>query len=121
MNQSFVPKAKGPNATDDRELGLMVYHLYVGEADALGTVDGVVDAGPVTLAGTATGRRARDEAGIAGRQDQDEVALSTRSPLLLREERRSAQLLPLISRSRRSNSRSSRRFPTRRTLTASHV
>ena len=38
MNQSFVPKAKGVNATDDRELGLMVYHLYVGEADKLGNV-----------------------------------------------------------------------------------
>ena len=49
MNQSFVPKVKNLNAMDDRELGLMVYHLYVGEADALGKVDGVVDAGPVTL------------------------------------------------------------------------
>jgi len=33
-----VPKVKGVNATDDRELGLMVYHLYVGEADKLGNV-----------------------------------------------------------------------------------
>jgi hypothetical protein len=48
MNQSFVPKLKGVNTHDDRELGLMVYHLYVGEADALGTVPQVVDAGPVT-------------------------------------------------------------------------
>jgi len=49
MNQSFVPKAKGINQ-DDRELGLMVYHLYVAEADRLGsTVPGVVEAGPVTL------------------------------------------------------------------------
>ena len=51
MNQSFVPKVKNLNAMDDRELGLMVYHLYVGEADAMGKVDGVVDAGPVTLPG----------------------------------------------------------------------
>ncbi|HEV7499626.1 MAG TPA: hypothetical protein VGQ33_06450 [Vicinamibacteria bacterium] len=50
MNQSFVPKAKGVNPTDDRELGLMVYHLYVGEADKLGNVPNVVDATPVTLA-----------------------------------------------------------------------
>jgi hypothetical protein len=50
MNQSFVPKAKGVNATDDRELGLMVYHLYVGEADKLGNVPSVVDATPVSLA-----------------------------------------------------------------------
>ena len=47
MNQSFVPKAKGVNTHDDRELGVMVYHLYVGEADTLGTVPQVVDAGPV--------------------------------------------------------------------------
>ncbi len=53
MSQAFVPKAKVPNTTDDRELGLMVYHLYVGEADALGKVDGVVDAAPVTVGGTA--------------------------------------------------------------------
>jgi hypothetical protein len=49
MNQSFVPKLKGVNATDDRELGLMVYHLYVGEADKLGNVASVVDAVPVSL------------------------------------------------------------------------
>ena len=49
MNSSFVPKAKGVNPTDDRELGLMVYHLYVGEADKLGNVPSVVDAQPVSL------------------------------------------------------------------------
>jgi hypothetical protein len=49
MNQYFIPKLKGVNATDDRELGLMVYHLYVGEADKLGSVAGVVDAVPVSL------------------------------------------------------------------------
>jgi hypothetical protein len=48
MNQSFVPKLKGVNTHDERELGIMVYHLYVGEADALGTVPQVVDAGPVS-------------------------------------------------------------------------
>jgi hypothetical protein len=50
MNQSFVPKTLGINE-DDRELGLLVYHLYVGEADKLGTVpEGtVVAAGPVTV------------------------------------------------------------------------
>jgi hypothetical protein len=56
MNSSFIPKAKGVNPTDDRELGLMVYHLYVGEADKLGNVPSVVDARPVSLApmGTAS-------------------------------------------------------------------
>lgn len=46
MNQSFVPKTLGLNS-DDRELGLLVYHLYVGVADQLGEVEGVVDAQPV--------------------------------------------------------------------------
>jgi hypothetical protein len=49
MNQSFVPKLKGISATDDRELGLMVYHLFVGEADRLGDVKQVVEAVPVTV------------------------------------------------------------------------
>lgn len=49
MNQSFVPKLKGVNTTDDRELGLMVYHLYVGEADKLGSVPDVVDAVPISM------------------------------------------------------------------------
>jgi hypothetical protein len=50
MNQSFVPKALGINE-DDRELGLLVYHLYVAEAEKLGTVpEGtLVAAGPVTV------------------------------------------------------------------------
>jgi hypothetical protein len=50
MNQSFVPKAAGLNQ-DDRELGLLVYHLFVGEADKLGNVTGapVVDAGPIAV------------------------------------------------------------------------
>jgi hypothetical protein len=47
MNQSFVPKLKGVNTHDDRELSLMVYHLYVGEAEGLGAVPGVVDATPL--------------------------------------------------------------------------
>ena len=49
MSESFVPKLKGVNSHDDRELGLLVYHLYVAEADKLGTLTEVVDAGPVTL------------------------------------------------------------------------
>lgn len=43
MSQSFVPKQLGMN-TDDRELGLLVYHLYVGVEEQLGAVDGIVDA-----------------------------------------------------------------------------
>jgi hypothetical protein len=53
MNQSFVPKLLSPplNA-DDRELGVLVYHLYVGEADKLGPLSGseVVDASPLPAA-----------------------------------------------------------------------
>ncbi|HET7747337.1 MAG TPA: hypothetical protein VFM29_08550, partial [Vicinamibacteria bacterium] len=54
MNQSFVPKLKGVNATDDRELSLMVSKLYVGEADKLGEVKDVVTAQPVTLGALAS-------------------------------------------------------------------
>ncbi len=50
MNQSFVPKLKGVNTHDDRELGVLVYHLYVAEADKLGSPKDVVDAVPVTVA-----------------------------------------------------------------------
>jgi hypothetical protein len=50
MNQSFVPRLKGVNTNDDRELGVLVYHLYVAEADKLGTPKDVVDAAPVTVA-----------------------------------------------------------------------
>lgn len=53
LNQSFVPKLKGVNATDERELGVLVYHLYVGEADSVGNVPGVVDAAPLPLASPA--------------------------------------------------------------------
>jgi len=48
MNDSFVPKQLVPPLNnDDRELGLLVYHLYVGEADQLGSPTDVVDAAPI--------------------------------------------------------------------------
>jgi hypothetical protein len=48
MNQSFVPKLLTPPLNnDDRELGLLVYHLYVGETDQLGSPAEVVDAAPL--------------------------------------------------------------------------
>jgi hypothetical protein len=37
MSESFVPKAKGLNQ-DERELSLLVYHLFVGEAERLGSL-----------------------------------------------------------------------------------
>jgi hypothetical protein len=48
LNESFVPKAKGINQ-DDRELGILVYHLYIGEAERLGALQPttVVDASPL--------------------------------------------------------------------------
>ena len=48
MSESFVPKDLGLN-NDPRELGLLVYHLYVGDAEELGKVPGddVVVAGPL--------------------------------------------------------------------------
>ena len=63
MNQSFVPKLKGVNANDDRELALMVYHLYVGEADKLGEVPSVVDATPVSLPPIVASNRGDPDAG----------------------------------------------------------
>jgi hypothetical protein len=48
MNDSFVPKLLTPPLNnDDRELGLLVYHLYVGETDQLGSPAEVVDAAPL--------------------------------------------------------------------------
>jgi hypothetical protein len=59
MNQSFVPKLLNPPLNnDDRELGLMVYHLWVGEADKVGPAEGIVDATPLAPA-AAPGRTAR--------------------------------------------------------------
>jgi hypothetical protein len=49
MDQTIVPKALGMSTTDDRELGVRVYDVFVGVEDELGTVPNVVDAGPVTL------------------------------------------------------------------------
>lgn len=51
LNESFVPKNLGIN-NDDRELGLLVYHLYVAEADKLGDLKALatVEAGPVSVA-----------------------------------------------------------------------
>ena len=48
LNQSFVPKALGLNQ-DERELGILVYHLFLGEADKLGEIpaDGMLDAAPM--------------------------------------------------------------------------
>lgn len=50
MNASFVPKSLGMNS-DDRELGLLVYHLYVGEEDKLGELpkQDIVDATPIAV------------------------------------------------------------------------
>lgn len=67
MNQSFVPKLKNVNSHDDRELGLMVWHLYVAEADQLGTVPAVVDAGPAGAAATMVAARGTGPAATPGR------------------------------------------------------
>ena len=61
MDQSFVPKKLNPPMNDDdRELGLDVYHLYVAEADQMGTPPDVVDAVPLgPAAPSATARAAK--------------------------------------------------------------
>ena len=61
MNQSFVPKALNPPINnDDRELGLLVYHLFVAEADKIGELpaDKVVDAGPLAAPPAKPGAKA---------------------------------------------------------------
>ena len=66
MNQSFVPKLlPTPLNNDDRELGLLKYQLYVGEADKVGPLSGkeVVDATPLpaaTLKALAASAKASD-------------------------------------------------------------
>jgi len=45
MNQSFVPKNLNPPLNnDDRELGLLVYHLYVTDVASAGTPEGLTEA-----------------------------------------------------------------------------
>jgi hypothetical protein len=46
LNESFVPKALGINQ-DERELGVLVYHLFIAEADKLGEIEGVEEAVPM--------------------------------------------------------------------------
>ncbi len=48
MNESFIPNQLDPPLNnDDRELGLNVYHLYVADADAVGSAEGVAEAEPL--------------------------------------------------------------------------
>jgi hypothetical protein len=61
MNGSFVPKQLPEifqASTDDRELGLLVYHLFVGEAEKLGEIppDTLVDASALPAAAKATAK-----------------------------------------------------------------
>jgi hypothetical protein len=61
MSQSFVPKLLTPPMNnDDRELGLLVYHLFVGEADKLGSLpaETVVDAAPLAASAPVKGAKA---------------------------------------------------------------
>jgi hypothetical protein len=59
MNQSFVPKTMQMNQ-DDRELGLLVYHLFVGSAEQMGQVPPttIVDAGSLAAPATKGGAAA---------------------------------------------------------------
>jgi len=72
MSQSFVPRLLTPPLNpDDRELGMMVYHLYVSEADKVGTPAGlqVVDAvavGPQPVAVAKAGSKTTGKPAPAG-------------------------------------------------------
>jgi len=48
MDQTIVPKALGMSPTDDRELGVRMYDVFVGVEDELGQVPNVVDALPMS-------------------------------------------------------------------------
>jgi hypothetical protein len=50
MDQTIVPKSLGISPTDDRELGVRVYDIFVGVEDELGQVPSVVDSVPVVAA-----------------------------------------------------------------------
>jgi hypothetical protein len=60
MNQSFVPKALTPPLNnDDRELGLLVYHLYVVDATTAEGAENLVDAVALAPAAPAAGAAAK--------------------------------------------------------------
>ncbi len=50
MSQTINPKALGMSPTDDRELGVRMYDVFVGVEDELGQVPNVVDALPLAPA-----------------------------------------------------------------------
>ena len=56
MDQTIVPKTLGISPTDDRELGVRVYDVFVGVEDELGQVPNVVDATPVAPVPAAKGK-----------------------------------------------------------------
>jgi hypothetical protein len=88
MNQSFVPKLLTPPMNqDDRELGLLVYHLYVGEEDKLGSPvpQNIVDATPVTLpaaapAAAGPAKSAGSRAATQGTAARAKATPGTKSP-----------------------------------------
>lgn len=57
MDKTIVPKSLGMSPTDDRELGVRVYDVFVGVEDELGTVPNVVDATPIVAAPAAKGSK----------------------------------------------------------------
>jgi hypothetical protein len=56
-DKTIVPKLLGMSPTDDRELGVRVYDVFVGVEDELGQVPNVVDATPMAPAPAAKGAK----------------------------------------------------------------
>jgi hypothetical protein len=50
MDQTIIPKNLGMSPTDDRELGVRIYDVFVGVEDELGQVPNVVEATPIVAA-----------------------------------------------------------------------
>lgn len=56
MDQTIIPKNISSSSTDDRELGVRVYDVFVGVEDELGQVPNVLDAAPVAVSPAAKGK-----------------------------------------------------------------
>jgi hypothetical protein len=83
MNQAFVPKLLTPPLNnDDRELGLLVYHLFVGEADKLGEIPAstIVDAAPLAPVAPAKGAKTPAKGAAAAKPSQPPVKRPSPSP-----------------------------------------
>ena len=65
MDKTIIPKAINASSTDDRELGVRIYDVFVGVEDELGQVPNVIDAVPIVKAPAVKGKAGAKPAAIA--------------------------------------------------------